>query len=239
MTSALLGPHYINAQLGNLNNPVTPKIGLKIASLKANQTVPIGQLTIYGISSDTPETNCKVFVDWNDTKPMQNVTGIGPGGLDDYSKWTFTYSQRYHLISEGTNELTKISCYSNLTNNVTTKFYSVSITGSNNITNSNIPGAYASHMLQPFHNINNSSSKAGEAKSNVYVEIRGKYSGNKNNNGDNKIIKFKTSSSMISSKDNKTQDGQNNFDDNHQDLNNVIRDLIKERLNRISNQFVR
>ena len=29
----------------------------------------------------------------------------------------------------------------------------------------------------------------------------------KNNNGDNKIIKFKT------------QDGQNNFDDNHQDLN--------------------
>ena len=65
-------------------------MGVKITSPKANQTVPIGTLTIYGTSSDTPDTNCKVFVDWNNTKPMQNVTGIGPGGLDDYSKWTYT-----------------------------------------------------------------------------------------------------------------------------------------------------
>ena len=35
-------------------SPVTPKIGVKIALLKANQTVPIGQLTIYGTSTDTP-----------------------------------------------------------------------------------------------------------------------------------------------------------------------------------------
>lgn len=239
MTFVLLGPHYINAQLDNPNNPVTPKIGVKIASLKANQTVPIGQLTIYGTSTDTPETNCEVFVDWNDTKPMQNVTEIGPEGLGDYSKWTFTYTQRYHLISEGTNELTsKISCYGNLTNNVTTKFYSVNITGSSNFANSSILGIYASHMLQPFHSIDNFN-KAEDPKSNFYVEISWDYSGNKNNEGDDRIIKFKTSSSMISSKDNKTQGGQNNFDDNHQDLNKVIHDLIKEKLNRISNQFVR
>ena len=213
-------------------------MGVKITSPKANQTVPVGTLTIYGTSSDTPDTNCKVFVDWNNTKPMQNVTGIGPGGLDDYSKWTFTYTQGYHLISEGTNELTsKISCYGNLTNNVATKFYSVSITGSTNSINSSIPRTYAGHILQPFQSVN--SSKAEDPKSNFYVEISGDYSGNKKNDGDDKIIKFKTSSSMISSKDNKTQDGQNNFDDNHQDLNKVIHDLIKEKLNRISNQFVR
>ena len=233
-----LGPHFIHAQLAGPTNTTGPKMGVKITSPKANQTVPVGTLTIYGTSSDRPDTNCKVFIDWNNTKPMQNVTGIGPGGLDDYSKWTFTYTQGYHLISEGTNELTsKISCYGNLTNNVTTKFYSVNITGSSRFTNSNTPGTYASHMFQPFHSIDNFS-KAEDPKSNFYVEISGDYSGNKNNNGDDKIIKFKTSSSMISSKDNKTQDGQNNFDDNHQDLNKVIHDLIKEKLNRISNQFV-
>jgi hypothetical protein len=210
-------------------------MGVKITSPIANQTVPVGSLAVYGTSSDTPDTNCKVFIDWNNTKPMQNVTGIGPGGLDDYSKWTFTYTQYYHLISEGTNELTsKISCYSNLTKNVTTKFFSVSITGSTNSINSNIPGKYASHMFQPFHSIDNFS-KAEHPKSNFYVEIIGDYSGNKNNDGDDKIIKFKTSSSMISSRDNKTQDGQNNFDDNHQDLSKVIHDLIKEKLR---NQFV-
>jgi len=223
--------------LAGPTNTTGSKMGVKITSPKANQTVPIGTLTVYGTSSDTPDTNCKVFVDWNNTKPMQNVIGIGPGGLDDYSKWTFTYTQGYHLISEGTNELTsKISCYGNLTNNVTTKFYSVSITGSTNSINSSMPRTYAGHILQPYHSINNS--KAGEPKSNFYIEISGDYSGNKNYNGNDKIIKFKTSGSMISSKDNKTQDGQNNFDDNYQDLNKVIHDLIKEKLNRISNQFV-
>jgi len=213
-------------------------MGVKITSPKANQTVPIGTLTIYGTSSDTPDTNCKVFVDWNNTKPMQNVIGIGPGGLDDYSKWTFTYTQGYHLISEGTNELTsKISCHGNLTNIVTTKFNSVSITGSTNFINSSIPRTYAGHLLQPFHSINNSS-KAGEAKSNFYVEISGDYSGNKTNNGDNNIIKFKTSSSMMSSEDNKTNIERNSFDDN-QDRTRLIHNLIKEKLERISNQFIR
>jgi hypothetical protein len=45
-----------------------------------------------------------------------------------YSNWTFTYTDAYHLISEGTNELTsKISCYSNPDN--ITKYYSINVTG--------------------------------------------------------------------------------------------------------------
>lgn len=236
-------------------------IGVKITSLKANQTVPVGHLTIYGTSTDTPETDCKVFVDWNDTKPMQNVTGIGSGGLNDYSNWTFTYTQKYHLITEGTNELTsKISCYGNSANNKTTKYYSISITGSTNAASTTIPTPSGSHntnnFTANFHGvgsqslfpqysgsgpvtpINNSKSvsKVEEPKSNVYIEISSGYSDNKNNNGD-KTIKFKTSSSMVSSKSNKTQDERNDFNVNHQDLTRFIHNLIREKLDRISDQF--
>jgi hypothetical protein len=52
-----------------------------------------GQLIIHGISSDTLKTNCKVFTDWNDLKPMQNATAKGPGGANDYSNWTYTYNE--------------------------------------------------------------------------------------------------------------------------------------------------
>jgi hypothetical protein len=128
--------------LSNTNDTKTShKIGIKITSPKANQTVPLGELTIYGTSSDTPETNCLVYVDWNDAKPMQNVTGIGSGGPNDYSNWTFTYTQKYYLIAEGNNELTsKISCYTNSgISNMTTKYYSINVTGSSNPTSFTVP----------------------------------------------------------------------------------------------------
>jgi hypothetical protein len=56
----------------------------------------VGQLIINGISTDTLQTNCMVFADWNDLKPMQNVTAKGPGGANDYSNWTYTYNEIYH-----------------------------------------------------------------------------------------------------------------------------------------------
>jgi hypothetical protein len=81
LTSVLLtGPNFIHAQLSGTNTTTSHKIGVKITSPKANQTVPLGELSIFGTSSDTQEANCQVYVDWNDTKPMQNVTGIGQGG---------------------------------------------------------------------------------------------------------------------------------------------------------------
>ena len=106
------------------------KLGVKITSPLKNATVPAGQLTISGISSDTAITNCMVSIDWNDLKPMQNVTANGPGGATDYSNWTYTYNESYHNISAGINELTsKITCYDN-PSNITKKYYSVNITGS-------------------------------------------------------------------------------------------------------------
>ncbi len=72
----LVGAQNQNHSLTNANATAGHKMGVKIISPSANSTVPAGQLTIHGISSDTPSTNCTVYVDWNDLKPMQNVMMI-------------------------------------------------------------------------------------------------------------------------------------------------------------------
>lgn len=119
-----------NQSSSNTNVTVPQKMGVKIISPLKNTTVPAGQLIIHGISSDTPETNCRVFADWNDLKPMQNASAKGPGGPNDYSNWSYSYNESYHNITAGINELTsKITCYDN-PNNITSKYYSVNVTGS-------------------------------------------------------------------------------------------------------------
>ena len=116
-----------NQSSSNTNVTVPQKMGVKIISPSKNTTVPTGQLIIHGISSDTPKINCRVFADWNDLKPMQNVTANGP---NDFSNWTYTYNESYHNISAGINELTsKITCYDN-PSNITSKYYSINVTGS-------------------------------------------------------------------------------------------------------------
>jgi hypothetical protein len=66
-----------NQSANNTNITIPQKMGVKIISPSKNATVPTGQLIIHGISSDTPKINCRVFADWNDLKPMQNVTANG------------------------------------------------------------------------------------------------------------------------------------------------------------------
>jgi hypothetical protein len=122
---------YGQNQAAPTNTTTTPTI--KITSPTKGQQVPSGELTITGISSDDTTSDCTVYTDWNDLKPMQKVTPTGSGGgeeegTDDYSTWTFTYSEDYHLITEGENELTsKISCENSPSN--ITKSYSVNVTG--------------------------------------------------------------------------------------------------------------
>ena len=102
--------------------------GITISSPEQGQQVPVGQLTISGTSTDNPTTDCQVSVDVNDIKPLQNATATGPGGVNDYSTWQFTYTEDYQLMKEGVNELTsKLTCISNPTN--VTKYYSVNVTG--------------------------------------------------------------------------------------------------------------
>src|SRR5919109_4854990 len=103
-------------------------VGVKITSPATGQKVPVGELKASGTSTDNATTDCQVYVDVNDIKPMQNTTAAGVGGQNDYSNWTFTYTSKYHLISEGINEITaKLSCSNNPAN--VTKYYSVNVTG--------------------------------------------------------------------------------------------------------------
>ena len=85
---------------------------IQITSVQDGQQVPPGELTIQGVSSDTEDSDCQVFADVNDVTPLQNVTAAGESGDDeDFSTWTFTYTEDYQVISQGQNELTaKISC---------------------------------------------------------------------------------------------------------------------------------
>lgn len=88
---------------------------VQITSVQDGQQVPPGELSIQGISSDDEEADCQVYADVNDVTPMRNVTAAGDSEEDnDFSQWTFTYTQDYQLIKLGENELTaKISCSDN------------------------------------------------------------------------------------------------------------------------------
>ena len=123
----------VQAQLQQQLQP-PPVIGVKITSPTTGQQVPVGQLTISGTSTDNATTDCTVYADWNNLKPFQTATATGPGGANDYSSWTFTYTQNYHLITNGTNNLTsKLSCVGDDSNGGTTsnisKSYSVNVIG--------------------------------------------------------------------------------------------------------------
>ena len=113
---------------------VPEKLGVKITYPTDGQTVPVGELTIFGAAAYNAATNdCTVYADWNDSKPMQKTMPAGMnytefGRANDYSTWIFTYTEKSHIISEGTNELTaKLSCDIGPFNS--TKYDSVSVTG--------------------------------------------------------------------------------------------------------------
>ena len=118
-----------SSALTNASNAPTPAI--EITSLEDGQDVPVGELTIEGTSSDDEENKCQVYADANDIGPMQNATAAGNiAEGNDFSKWTFTYTQGYQLIKEGVNELTaKISCFDSSNPTPISKWHSVNITG--------------------------------------------------------------------------------------------------------------
>ena len=112
----------------NTDIPSPPTI--QISSHQDGSQVPVGELTIQGTSSDNQESNCQVYADVNDISPLQNATAGGAPGGNDYSQWTFTYSQDYQLITQGVNELTaKISCFDNVMATPLSKWHSVNVTG--------------------------------------------------------------------------------------------------------------
>ena len=118
-------------------------ISIKIESPLGNQQVPVGELTISGTSSDNSSSQCQVYLDWNNLKPYQLATPTGSNGSADFSKWSFTYTSKYHLIQTGLNDLTsKITCLVPPAGPTVTKWYSINVTGttsSNRSTNVQLP----------------------------------------------------------------------------------------------------
>jgi hypothetical protein len=122
-------PTTDNPSAANTSNIPPPTIS--ITSLEEGQEVPVGELVIEGTSSDSEESNCQVYADVNDIAPLQNATAAGPSGAeDDFSQWTFVYTEDYQLITEGANELTaKISCYNGNNPTPMSEWHSINVTG--------------------------------------------------------------------------------------------------------------
>ena len=118
----------VQAQLPRQQSSST--IDIKITSPTTGQQIPVGLLRISGTSTDNPTTDCTVYADWNNTKPFQKAIATGPGGANDYSNWTFTYTPEYHVITGGTNNLTStLSCVADNAGGNLTKSFSVKVIG--------------------------------------------------------------------------------------------------------------
>src|SRR5918995_3174484 len=134
----------VQAQVQQQQQLPSPIIGVKITSPSTGQQVPADELTISGTSTDNATTDCTVYADWNNTKPFQKAVATGPGGVNDYSRWTFTYTAEYHLITNGTNNLTStLSCLGDDSNVGTaniTKSYNIKVIGVTESSESNTSG---------------------------------------------------------------------------------------------------
>jgi FlaG/FlaF family flagellin (archaellin) len=93
-------------------NTTQQQHGVRITSPTKGEQVPVGELTISGISTDNANTDCQVSVNINDLKPLVNATATGPGGVNDYSNWTITFDKNSpQTIKQGINDLSsKLSC---------------------------------------------------------------------------------------------------------------------------------
>ena len=93
-----------------LNNTLSNPLQIDITSHHTNMSIPIGNLTIYGISSDTLSSDCSVFASWGN-EPFRIANPIGHGNDENYSTWSFTFDKSYHEIILGNNTINaKISC---------------------------------------------------------------------------------------------------------------------------------
>ena len=164
----------IYAQFQNNNNSKT-LLGVNITSPEKGQQIPVGNnLTVSGKSTDEPASNdCQISVIVNSIKPYQPATANGTIGKNDYSRWFFVLSSNYTAIKEGVNEITaKLSCLSSLSNNNTTKWYSINVTGmptainNNNITFPPQSSSVISPSTRDESNNNNNEPQTSETNEN-------------------------------------------------------------------------
>ncbi|MGB7960293.1 MAG: hypothetical protein WCF46_10405 [Nitrososphaeraceae archaeon] len=87
------------SSLENTTKPQSIVPQVKITSLAKGQEVPVGTLSINGVSSDNSSSRCDVYVLLNSIRPYQRVTPAGQGDPNntttDYSTWRFTFLPAY------------------------------------------------------------------------------------------------------------------------------------------------
>jgi hypothetical protein len=142
-SSAVTNSHVLNAQ--DQNQVLTPSSttvskqilpSIKITSVSKGQQVPVGELEISGISSDSQANQCDISVMLNGIKPYQHVIPEGHGGSSDFSRWKYSFTPQYGIISNGMNKITsKISCPTESGTDLT-KFNSVNVIGTSNSSHS-------------------------------------------------------------------------------------------------------
>jgi hypothetical protein len=108
---------------------VPDKLSVKISYPPFNHQVPVVELPVFGSSSDNESVDCEVYLDWNNDNAFHQARAAGPGGYSDFSTWIYVYSEKNHLIVNGTNDLTaKMLC--SIDNNFNlTRYSSIKIIG--------------------------------------------------------------------------------------------------------------
>ena len=110
---------------------IPDKLRVKISYPSFNHQVPPGELPVFGTSSDNESSLCEVYLDWNNDNAFHRARAAGPDGSSDFSTWIYVYSEKNHLIVNGTNDLTaKLLCSVNNNFNLT-RYNSVKIIGNN------------------------------------------------------------------------------------------------------------
>ena len=109
-------------------------LAVKITEPMKGQQLNVGKnLTVLGISNYSATSNCGVLVIVDGVKPYQKTIPIGQAGGNNYFRWKYTLTPPYNgTIREGTNRITaKLLCQAVPEN--LTKFYSINVTGVNEI----------------------------------------------------------------------------------------------------------
>ena len=70
---------------------ISDKLSVKISFPPFNQRVPLGELPVFGSSSDNESANCEVYLDWNNDNAFHKARAAGPGGYSDFSTWIYVY----------------------------------------------------------------------------------------------------------------------------------------------------
>ena len=129
----LTGPHLQNSSASLSKSPQLNGLIIKIVSPPRGQQVPTGgNLTVSGVSSDNPSTDCQVSLLLNDMKPYQKTipTGKSNSGGENFSSWKYNINDKNGSIKAGLNKITsKLTCNNPNQPNGISKWYSINITG--------------------------------------------------------------------------------------------------------------